>query len=126
MNLNTRIAVSALLLFVGVGAGAFGAHALQGMVGPRPLEVWRTAVLYQLVHGLGLLLLTILSELRPARLLKLAWATMLLGVLLFSGSLYLIVLTGARWLGPITPLGGLVMMLSWLLLAWAALRAGKA
>lgn len=116
--MNLRIALAGLALALAVAAGAFGAHALRAVVDPRQIEVWQTAVLYHLVHGLALLVLAALIELRPSlRSLRLAWATIGTGLLLFSGSLYLIVLTGARWLGPITPLGGVAMIAGWLLLA---------
>ncbi len=123
MTQRIRITFSGLLLFLAVGAGAFGAHALRAAFEPRQLEVWQTAVLYHLIHGLGLLLLAALIELRPAvKALRAAWVTMALGLLLFSGSLYLILLTGMRWLGPITPIGGSALMLAWLMLAWAGFK----
>lgn len=122
MTSNIGIAIASIMLFLAVGAGAFGSHGLRGMVSPELIEVWKTAVLYHLIHGLGLLLIAILHELRPLPALTKAWLLMLFGIIMFSGSLYLIVLTGIRWLGPITPLGGLVLMLSWLLLAWSSLK----
>lgn len=122
MTLGNRVGWCGIVLFIAVGAGAFGSHGLRGLVSPELIEVWKTAVLYQLIHGLALLLIAILLELRPAQLLAKAWLTMLLGVGLFSGSLYLIVLTGNRWLGPVTPIGGLILLLSWLMVAWGGFR----
>lgn len=122
MTLGNRVGWCGIVLFIAVGAGAFGSHGLRGLVSPELIEVWKTAVLYQLIHGLALLLIAILLELRSAQLLAKAWLTMLLGVGLFSGSLYLIVLTGNRWLGPVTPIGGLILLLSWLMVAWGGFR----
>lgn len=119
------ILCGALLLALGVAAGAFGAHGLRQLVAPDLLDVWRTATHYQLIHGAGLLLVAALwPRLAPT---PAAWAggLMLAGLLIFSGSLYALVLTGTRALGAITPVGGLLMILSWLALAWAASRAPR-
>jgi len=122
MNPRSAIAAGALLLALGVGLGAFGAHALRSLVDASSLAVWHTAVLYQLLHGLGLLLTAALgSQLHPAWWARSA-ALMLAGVLIFSGSLYALVLSGVKWLGAITPIGGVAMILAWLALAAAALR----
>lgn len=126
MDARARVAIASLTLFLAVGAGAFGSHGLHDIVDPQLIEVWKTAVLYQLVHGLGLLLIAILHEVRPLPGISRAWLLMLAGMLMFSGSLYCLVLTGARWLGPVTPLGGLILMLSWLLLAWASVKQERA
>ncbi len=107
---------------IGVGTGAFGAHGLRAHVGPDMLAVWQTAVLYQMVHALGLLGV---AALRPRLHRKLATTGILFllaGVLIFSGSLYVLVLSGMRSLGAITPLGGVSFMIGWLLIAVAALR----
>ena len=122
MNPRSAIAAGALLLALGVGLGAFGAHALRSLVDASSLAVWHTAVLYQLLHGLGLLLTAAQgSQLHPAWRARSA-ALMLAGVLIFSGSLYALVLSGVKWLGAITPIGGVAMILAWLALAAAALR----
>lgn len=118
---HTRIALSALIMLLAVAAGAFGAHALQSMVSPPRLETWKTAVLYHLIHGLALLILGFMERMGVLRRPGLVWATMCGGVVLFSGSLYVLVLTDTAWLGMITPLGGLVLMASWLLVAWSAM-----
>lgn len=107
---------------LGVGTGAFGAHGLRAHVGPDLLAVWQTAVLYQLVHALGLLGL---AALRPRLHLKFASSSalfLLAGIVIFSGSLYALVLSGVRMLGAITPIGGVSFMVGWLLLALAAAR----
>ncbi|WP_368639375.1 DUF423 domain-containing protein [Castellaniella ginsengisoli] len=122
MSPRFLILCGALVLASGVAAGAFGAHGLKHLVTPDLLEVWRTAAHYQLIHGAGLLLTAALwARLAPA---PAAWAggLMLAGLLVFSGSLYALVLTGARVLGAVTPIGGLLMILSWLTLAWAACK----
>jgi len=108
---------------LGVGTGAFGAHGLKAHVSPEMLAVWQTAVLYQLVHALGLLAVAALYPLLHARLAAVAAAFLLAGICVFSGSLYALVLSGVRIIGAITPLGGASFMIGWLLLALAALRA---
>ncbi|WP_323017238.1 DUF423 domain-containing protein [Castellaniella sp.] len=120
------ILCGALVLALGVATGAFGAHGLRRLVAPELLETWRTAAHYQVVHGLGLLLIAALwSRLAPA---PAAWAggLMLAGMLIFSLSLYALVLTGIRTLGAVTPIGGLLLILSWLALALAAWRGAAA
>lgn len=104
----------ALLAGVGVALGAFGAHALKGVLGPEAMGWWQTAVQYQMWHALGLILVGALPQPR------LAIPAVLLGggTLIFSGSLYLMALTGERWLGAVTPLGGAAMIAGWALLAW--------
>lgn len=115
------IMLGSLSAFLGVGLGAFGAHGLKTRVPPEMLTVWETAVLYHLVHALGLLLIGILCHLMPeVALVRNAGWTLLAGTLLFSGSLYVLVLTGVKPLGMITPLGGVAFLAGWLLLAIAA------
>ncbi len=120
MSPRFLILCGALVLALGVAAGAFGAHGLKRLLAPDLLDVWRTAAHYQLIHGVGLLLVAALwARLAPA---PAAWAggLMLAGLIVFSGSLYALALTGIRALGAVTPVGGLLMILSWLALAWAA------
>ena len=118
------LALAALLGLSGVALGAFGAHALAAQVEPASLDTWRTAVQYQLTHALALLALSALSTPAASVAGLLRWASWLFvaGVLLFSGSLYALVLGGPRWLGPVTPLGGVALLAGWLLLFIAALR----
>lgn len=115
------VVLGSLSAFLGVGLGAFGAHGLKTKVTPEMLAVWQTGVLYHLVHALGLLLIGILCHLMPeaATARNAGWA-ILLGTVLFSGSLYLMVLTGIKPLGMITPFGGIAFLLGWLLLGVAA------
>ena len=105
--------VGAILGGLAVAAGAFGAHALRGTVTPERLEVFETAVRYQMVHALALL------AAGPLGAGKAGWA-FLAGIVVFSGSLYGLVLLDQRWLGAITPLGGLLLIAGWVLLAVAA------
>lgn len=117
------------LLLAGVSAaiavmcGAFGAHALRGRIDDQMLAVFATATQYQFYHalGLGLVGLTI-AQFGESRLLVWSGWSMVLGTLLFSGSLYALALTGVRLLGAITPFGGVAFILAWLLFAVAAWR----
>ena len=122
MQARSVIAIAAILMFIGVAAGAFGAHGLKQMLSADMLAVWQTAVTYQMVHGLGMLALGIMLQQQDNGLLrKAAWA-MLIGVVIFSGSLYALALTGVRILGAITPIGGVAFLAGWAMLAWAAIR----
>lgn len=108
-----------------VALGAFGAHGLAARLagledGAQRLDWWKTAAQYHLAHALALgLAAGLLGETRAGRL---ACAAFGVGIALFSGSLYAMTLSGARWLGAVTPLGGLSLIAGWLALAWAALR----
>ena len=107
--------------FLGVALGAFGAHGLKNKVALDMLKVWETAVLYHLIHALGLVLIGVLCSLMPeASLVRNAGWAIVVGTFLFSGSLYLLVLTGSKPLGIITPLGGVAFLIGWLLPAIAA------
>ena len=119
--MKTFVLLGSLSAFLGVALGAFGAHGLKTKVAPDMLAIWETAVLYHLVHALGLLLIGILCHLMPdlALLRNAGWA-LLIGTLFFSGSLYLLVLTGVKPLGMITPIGGVAFLAGWILLAAAA------
>ena len=117
------VIIAALTLMTGVAAGAFGAHGLKRAVDADMLAIWHTAVLYQLIHGLGMLLAALLAAHFASSLLNTAATVMFAGVLVFSGSLYVLVLTGTKWLGAITPLGGLAFIVAWAMVAWAAFRA---
>ncbi|MGE0383743.1 MAG: DUF423 domain-containing protein [Gammaproteobacteria bacterium] len=118
------IAAGALTAFVGVAMGAFGAHALRATLDPALMEVYRTAVQYHLVHALALVFTGNFQGVsRSSRTWALAAAVALFtGVVLFSGSLYLLALTGVRAWGAVTPVGGIAFLSGWLALAVAALR----
>ena len=113
--------LGSLNAMLGVGLGAFGAHGLKSKVAPEMLVVWETAVLYHLIHSLGLLLIGVIYHLMPeVSLVRNAGWLLLGGIVLFSGSLYAMVLTGNKPLGIITPMGGVAFLLGWLSLAVAA------
>ena len=124
MSSRLALAIAALALFVAVAAGAFGAHTLAKQVGPEKIAVWHTAVQYHGWHGLALfgvgLLMRISPELRG--LAGAAWC-FVAGIVLFSGSLYLLALTNVTALGLVTPFGGVAFLAGWAVLAVAVIRA---
>jgi len=110
-------------MFLGVLLGAFGAHGLKDALSEEGKKLYQTAVLYHLIHGLGLLAVGWLSVLKPMEFsLRLAGWAFILGIILFSGSLYLLSLTGLKKLGAITPFGGLAFLIGWFCLALSATR----
>lgn len=109
---------------LGVALGAFGAHALRGRLSPELLAVYHTGVQYQFYHAFALLVVGLLCTVRPGPGLGVAGWCFAAGVLLFSGSLYLLALSGTRWLGAITPVGGLLFLAGWAALIWSQLRSG--
>ncbi len=115
------ILLGSLNALLGVALGAFGAHGLKSRVTPEMLTVWETAVQYHLIHALGLLFIGILCHLIPeVSLVRISGWSILVGIVLFSGSLYALVLTGTKPLGIITPIGGVAFLVGWLLLAISA------
>lgn len=114
---------AAVNMFIAVGAGAFGAHGLKRVLSAEMVAVWQTAVTYHLIHGLAILALAVAAPRLGGSLWSSAGWAMAVGIVLFSGSLYLLATTGQRWLGPITPLGGAAFLLGWAMVAWAAWRA---
>ena len=122
MSSSSWMVVGSLLGACGVALGAFGAHGLKSRVDPAMLAVFETAVRYHLTHALALLAVAWARERWPGTPATAAGWLFLTGIVIFSGSLYLMVLTGARWLGAVTPLGGLALIAGWCALALAALR----
>lgn len=116
------VLIGATYGFLGVLLGAFGAHGLKARLTPDMLAVWKTAVEYQFYHALALVLVGLIASQRPSIAVTNAGICFALGVLVFSGSLYALALSGVRWLGAITPLGGLLFLIGWALLFWAALK----
>jgi uncharacterized membrane protein YgdD (TMEM256/DUF423 family) len=114
-------ACGALLAGLGVAFGAFGAHALRTRVSPELLAVFETGVRYQLYHGLGLLALAWAVSRWPGRRLGPAAWLLGLGTVVFSGSLYLLVLSGVRGFGAVTPVGGVALIAGWGFIAWRLL-----
>lgn len=108
--------------FVGVALGAFGAHALRARLSADQLEVFETGVRYQLLHALALILVGVLEQRRQARLMTAAGWLFTLGIVLFSGSLYVLVLTSTTAIGIVTPFGGLCFLAGWGCLAMAVPR----
>jgi uncharacterized membrane protein YgdD (TMEM256/DUF423 family) len=116
-------ALGAVAAFLAVAAGAFGAHGLEGRVSPQQMEYFQLAAQYQMYHALALLGVAWATTRWPAGTTAAAGWAFVLGILVFSGSLYAMGLGGPRWLGAITPIGGTAFLVGWGLLAWSALRA---
>jgi len=106
--------------FLGVALGAFGAHALRDRLPPDMLAVFETGVRYQMYHAFAAFAAAWGWARSPARVFVIAGVLFLGGIVIFSGSLYLLAFTGSRWLGAITPVGGLAFLGGWLCLAWGA------
>ncbi|MFN3713555.1 MAG: DUF423 domain-containing protein [Alcanivoracaceae bacterium] len=116
------LVLGALNAALAVTMGAFGAHGLKARVDAALLDTWSTASLYHFHHALALLLAGVLAkQFGQSGLVAAGW-TLFAGMVIFSGSLYLLVLSGQRWLGAITPIGGTAMIIGWLMLAWALFR----
>ena len=109
--------------FLAVAAGAFGAHALRARLPADLLDVFETAARYQMYHALALLAVARAAAVWPESPVALAGWLFTAGIVVFSGSLYLLVLSGARWWGAVTPIGGVAFLAGWAVLGWAALRA---
>ena len=113
---KTILLTGSAFLVLAVVVGAFGAHALKGKLSDDMMEVYKTGVEYHFYHALGLLLIGVLSLHFPSGLINWSALFLSIGVILFSGSLYLMAVTGVKWLGAITPLGGLCFIVGWILL----------
>jgi len=115
------IAAGAILMMLGVMAGAFGAHALQAHLSPRQLASYQTGVQYQMLHAFGLLIVGLAGQVMGVTP-RLRWSARLMaaGILFFSGSIYLMTAGAPRSLGMVAPVGGLSFMAAWVLLAWQA------
>jgi uncharacterized membrane protein YgdD (TMEM256/DUF423 family) len=122
MNERSLIMTGAINMFIAVAAGAFGAHGLKKILSADMLAIWQTAVTYQMAHALGLLAIALLMPRLQSGLAEWAGVAMLAGIVIFSGSLYALALSGVRILGAITPLGGVAFLLAWGMLALAAYR----
>ena len=119
-NARTFLVAAGALGFIGVALGAFGAHALKGRLEPEAMARFETAVRYQFYHALALLGVSLLAKAWPSLNFAPAGWCFVAGVAVFSGTLYLIDLTGVRAFGAVTPAGGLLLAAGWLLLAWEA------
>ncbi len=118
--------LAGLLGALGVGIGAFGAHILKSSVTPEMLSIYETGVLYHLVHSVVLLVIAfalegnLLNSEKP--LLQISFWSIFTGIIIFSGSLYLLVIINQRWLGAITPIGGVAFIVGWLILAFVGYK----
>ena len=119
--MNTKwLAIAAINGFLAVAAGAFGAHALTGTLDADAMNAFDVGVRYQMYHALALLAVASVCHTRPSRAIRAAGICMLIGIVLFTGSLYGLTLLNWRWLGPVTPIGGVFLLIGWLLLAVSA------
>lgn len=115
--MKTFIIIGAINAFLSVALGAFGAHALEGKISAKYIETWNTGVQYQMFHAIGILIIGVmLGNLAPSSLLSWSGWLMLIGTIIFSGSLYVLSLSGIKVLGAITPLGGVSFLAAWVLL----------
>ncbi|MBD8500155.1 DUF423 domain-containing protein [Paenibacillus arenosi] len=124
--LNRYIKIGSITAALAVGLGAFGAHVMKDMLTPERLATYETAVQYHIFHALALLIIALLSERLPeSNRTKVLWSARLitLGIVIFSGSLYVLCFTGIKVLGAITPIGGIAFIAGWLMLALAARRS---
>jgi uncharacterized membrane protein YgdD (TMEM256/DUF423 family) len=110
-------ATGAILMALGVGLGAFGAHSLRGMLDEYSMGVFERAVFYHFLHALGILI--------PKQRERLVNGLLLVGIVFFAGSLYVLALSGQRWLGAVTPIGGVAFIAAWLAMAWFELKGSK-
>jgi uncharacterized membrane protein YgdD (TMEM256/DUF423 family) len=121
-NPRMILAAGAILMALAVGFGAFGAHIVQDRLSPERFSVYQTGVQYHFYHALGLLLLGLISmHIRDSKWLALSGWFLLTGVVIFSGSLYILTLTDTSWLGAVTPIGGVSFIAGWMLLATGVL-----
>jgi uncharacterized membrane protein YgdD (TMEM256/DUF423 family) len=122
VNSGRTLAIAGLLLALATVCGAFGAHALRGHLQPERLQVWETAVRYQFFQSLGLIGIGLTLGSVDSGALRAAAGLIVLGVVLFCGSLYALSLGAPRAVGVVTPLGGLAWISGWLLFAWGVWR----
>ncbi|MBY0063600.1 MULTISPECIES: DUF423 domain-containing protein [Priestia] len=115
--------IGAINAMLAVALGAFGAHGLEGKISEKYLEVWKTGVQYQMFHAIGLLVIAfLLSKFPQSSLLTASGWIMFAGIVLFSGSLYVLSTSGIKVLGAITPLGGVAFIVAWILIVVAAVK----
>ena len=119
----TWIIIGSALAALAVSIGAFGAHGLKSKVSSEDLVIFETGVRYQMYHSLGLILIGILGFHFPSNIIQLPAALFIIGIIIFSGTLYLIPLTGLRWLGAITPIGGTALIAGWIALVYNIIKS---
>jgi uncharacterized membrane protein YgdD (TMEM256/DUF423 family) len=115
-------AAGALMAFLSVALGAFGAHALKSKLSADMLDIFEVGVRYQMYHALGLIAVSWASSRWPESNLNAAGWAFIIGIVVFSGSLYVLSLTGIRWFGAITPIGGVAFLAGWAILVWSVSR----
>ncbi|EMY77495.1 PF04241 family protein [Leptospira weilii serovar Ranarum str. ICFT] len=120
---KTILILSSLSGFLGVALGAFGAHALKSIVSPEMLAIYETGNRYHLIHSIPPLILTLTGYINNGRLVWISSILFLAGILIFSGSLYVLAITGIKILGAITPFGGVAFLTAWVLLGFSAVRS---
>ncbi|GLT17333.1 hypothetical protein GCM10007938_11100 [Vibrio zhanjiangensis] len=129
MKAKSILCFGGVLAGLGVALGAFAAHGLKKVLPTQMLDVFHTGVQYQFIHALALLICGILLTLelaeKPQKYFALAANCFIIGIFCFSGSLYALALTGVRWFGPVTPIGGFAFMLGWGLFVFAAMQIKK-
>lgn len=116
------IILGAINAFLSVALGAFGAHGLEGRLSARMIDIWEKGVTYQMFHSIGLFVVAFAADKWPGSMINWSGFMMLIGIILFSGSLYVLSTTGITKLGMITPLGGVSFLIGWTLLAIAAYK----
>lgn len=120
------IKIASIMMALSVGLGAFGAHALKEILDPYMKAVYNTAVEYQFYHSLGLFVVAFVANYIESKKVNLAGNIMFISTLIFSGSLYIMTVTGLKWLGAITPIGGTGFIIAWLLLFFSLKNNDKA
>ncbi len=129
MKANKLIAFGGVFAGLGVALGAFASHGLKASLSPYLLEVFNIGVQYQFIHAIAIIvcggLLLNKVSIKAQKYFFLAAICFIIGIFCFSGSLYALALTGIKWFGPITPLGGMIFMLGWVLLVYAALQNNR-
>lgn len=121
MDVRLYLGASSFVLFLAVSIGAFGAHGFQHLMTERGKEIFQTGSFYHFIHGLALFLVSLLvaNDILSPAYGRVAFFLLLAGIIIFSGSLYALALTQRTWLGAVTPVGGMLFLLGWLLLGWA-------
>lgn len=122
---RNSFAAGSIFAFLAVVCGAFGAHGLENRLSPEMLAIWKTGAQYQMYHALALFVVAFAAEKIPGSLVVWAGRMFVIGILLFSGSLYLFTWTGVRLWGAVTPFGGVAFLAGWLLLGIAGWRNGR-
>jgi len=123
-NLTKKFAYyGSIMMAISIGLGAFGAHGLKKVISPEILEIFHTGVEYQFYHAIGLFCVAFVAYFTQSNQVKLAGYLMIVGTFLFSGSLYIMTLTGVKWFGAITPFGGMSYIVAWIMLALSIRKA---